>query len=322
MNVNIDNLEHVLSTLTGFESLSSGDLTSPDSVYAKTVLKLNGVDFKGREGSEGFGNFIKESGRKIVEMIESLVKSVKEFYFSFKATQTDKKIETVVKKVSEVTREVKKVPDIDTVVEKVSEEIQPAAKKITKLVSKEHVTVTFEPFVNFVTEYYNDLADVKTAGYKISAITGKMSLNAMGGKDLAMLDSFNKLRAATADEDYDGKIEGKILLDSLQRCEIVTTTANNFRDSAKDVLSAATKTAENYTSFYKTISNDPEKSELTEMVNEHLNNLGRCIVKLTNFVQALEAFIGNLGSAVARVGKLTTEENEGLTEALEDLKSE
>ena len=118
------------------------------------------------------------------------------------------------------------------------------------------------------------------------------------------------------------KIEGKILLDSLQRCEIVTTTANNFRDSAKDVLSAATKTAENYTSFYKTISNDPEKSELTEMVNEHLNNLGRCIVKLTNFVQALEAFIGNLGSAVARVGKLITEENEGLAEALEDLKSE
>ena len=129
MNVDIDNLEHVLSTLNGFESLSSGDLESPDSVYAKTVLKLNGVDFRGREGSEGFGNFIKESGRKIVEMIESLVKSVKDFYFSFKATQTDKKIETVVKKVSEVSREVKKVPNIEAVVEKVSEDINLLLRK-------------------------------------------------------------------------------------------------------------------------------------------------------------------------------------------------
>lgn len=80
MNVNIDNLEHVLSTLTGFESLSNGDLESPDSVYAKTVLKLNGVDFKHRAGTEGFMSSVKAGAHKVYEMIKNFIKAIRDFF--------------------------------------------------------------------------------------------------------------------------------------------------------------------------------------------------------------------------------------------------
>ncbi|WAX22111.1 hypothetical protein AVP1_0001 [Aeromonas phage AVP1] len=84
MNVNIDNLEHVFDTLNGFESLSNGDLTSPDSVYAKTVLKLNGVDFKGREGSESFVSSVKAGAQKVYEMIKNFIKAIRDFFFGSK----------------------------------------------------------------------------------------------------------------------------------------------------------------------------------------------------------------------------------------------
>lgn len=84
MNVNIDNLEHVLNTLTGFESLSNGDLESPDSVYAKTVLKLNGVDFKHREGTEGFMSSVKAGAQKVYEMIKNFIKAIRDFFFGSK----------------------------------------------------------------------------------------------------------------------------------------------------------------------------------------------------------------------------------------------
>ncbi|MGL4614423.1 MAG: hypothetical protein ACRCVV_11105 [Shewanella sp.] len=80
MNVNIDNLEHVLSTLTGFESLSNGDPESPDSVYTKTVLKLNGVDFKHRAGTEGFMSSVKDGAAKVYEMIKNFIKAIRDFF--------------------------------------------------------------------------------------------------------------------------------------------------------------------------------------------------------------------------------------------------
>ena len=80
MNVNIDNLEHVFATLTGFESISNGDLESPDSVYAKTVLKLNGVDFKHRAGTEGFMSSVKAGAQKVYEMIKNFIKAIRDFF--------------------------------------------------------------------------------------------------------------------------------------------------------------------------------------------------------------------------------------------------
>lgn len=84
MNVNIDNLEHVFATLTGFESLSNGDLESPDSIYAKTVLKLNGVEFRDRAGTEGFLSSVKAGAQKVYEMIKNFIKAIRDFFFGSK----------------------------------------------------------------------------------------------------------------------------------------------------------------------------------------------------------------------------------------------
>ncbi|UIS24964.1 hypothetical protein PQC65_gp026 [Aeromonas phage pAEv1810] len=96
MNVNIDNLEHIYTTLTGFESLSNGDLESPDSVYAKTVLKLNGVDFKHRAGTESFMSTVKAGAQKVYEMIKNFIKAIRDFFKGMFGKKVDQAVSNTI----------------------------------------------------------------------------------------------------------------------------------------------------------------------------------------------------------------------------------
>lgn len=137
MNVNIDNLDHVLMTIDGFESLSNGDLTSPESVYTKTVLKLNGVDFKGREGSEGFMSSVKSGAVKIYEMIKNFIKAIRDFFKGMFGKKVDSGVSNATKSVEkvaeELTTQIPKLELSESTKEKVSEINDRLADKISAI---------------------------------------------------------------------------------------------------------------------------------------------------------------------------------------------
>lgn len=155
MNVNIDNLEHVLSTLTGFESLSNGDLTSPDSVYAKTVLKLNGIDFRGREGSEGFMSSVKAGAQKVYEMIKNFLKAIRDFFFGSKGSKQTKAIDDAVKNTkSQLTflTNVKPV-ELTGLNQEAIDRVQKHMERITNLMENKEVVLAFDRYLSFKEKY-------------------------------------------------------------------------------------------------------------------------------------------------------------------------
>lgn len=173
MQVNIDNLEHALMTINGFESLSNGDLTSPDSVYTKTVLKLNGVDFKGRVGSEGFGSYLKDGANKIYEMVKNFIKAIRDFFKGMFGKKVDNGIsnatKSVEKSVAELTTQIPKLELSETTKNQVQEINQRITDKIEalkkKVVDTEVATlaqVQVEKF-NQQLEKRNEIAKTKVA---------------------------------------------------------------------------------------------------------------------------------------------------------------
>ncbi|UIS25077.1 hypothetical protein PQC65_gp139 [Aeromonas phage pAEv1810] len=174
MNVNIDNLEHVLSTLTGFESLSNGDLTSPDSVYAKTVLKLNGVDFKHRAGTEGFVSTVKAGAQKVYEMIKNFLKAIRDFFFGSKGSKQTKTIDDAVKSTkSQLTflTNVKPV-EITGLTQEAMESAKRQLKKVENLLTGKEVLVTFDRYHNFVEKYVSGGSELRLKWHDIERMPG------------------------------------------------------------------------------------------------------------------------------------------------------
>ena len=174
MNVNIDNLEHVLSTLTGFESLSSGDLTSPDSVYAKTVLKLNGVDFRGREGSESFMSSVKAGAQKVYEMIKNFIKAIRDFFFGSKGSKQTKAIDDAVKSTkSQLTflTNVKPV-EITGLTQETKERIEKQMGRITNLMAGKEIALVFDRYISFKEKYAEGQYESFMKWFDVSRVPG------------------------------------------------------------------------------------------------------------------------------------------------------
>lgn len=174
MNVNIDNLEHVFDTLNGFESLSSGDFTSPDSVYAKTVLKLNGVDFKHRAGTEGFMSSVKAGAQKVYEMIKNFIKAIRDFFFGSKGSKQTKTIDDAVKstKTQLIFLTNVKPVEISGLTQKRIESAKRQLKKVDNLLTGKEVLVTFDRYHNFVEKYVDGMSELRSKWHYIEHMPG------------------------------------------------------------------------------------------------------------------------------------------------------
>lgn len=140
MNVNIDNLEHVFDTLTGFESLSNGDLESPDSVYAKTVLKLNGVDFKHRAGTEGFMSSVKAGAQKVYEMIKNFLKAIRDFFKGMFGKKTNQAVANTIPEAERAIKIIESSLDKTNIKETTKLEIEETINSIKNTINQIEVT--------------------------------------------------------------------------------------------------------------------------------------------------------------------------------------
>lgn len=157
MNVNIDNLEHVLSTLTGFESLSCGDFESPESVYTKTVLKLNGVDFKHRAGTEGFMSSVKAGAAKVYEMIKNFIKAIRDFFKGTFGKKVDQAVTTA-------------VPEAEKSIKIIETKIK---QDVISEMAKRDVQASVERIKNKIEQTKKNQVDVPTVEKKVEKIIEK-----------------------------------------------------------------------------------------------------------------------------------------------------
>ena len=160
--------------MNGFESLSNGDLTSPDSIYAKTVLKLNGVDFRGRKGSESFMSSVKAGATKVYEMIKNFLKAIRDFFFGSKGSKQTKTIDDAVKstKTQLIFLTNVKPAEISGLTQKRIESAKSQLKKVDNLLTGKEVLVTFDRYHNFVKKYVSGGDELRSKWHHIEHMPG------------------------------------------------------------------------------------------------------------------------------------------------------
>lgn len=72
-------VEHVMTMMSGCESLLNGDPKSADASYAFTVLKLHATDAGFIAGQEGFMDAIKKGASASVEWVKKLIRAIRDY---------------------------------------------------------------------------------------------------------------------------------------------------------------------------------------------------------------------------------------------------
>lgn len=108
MEICIHHPNHMLSMLSGFESLNTDEhYKDSDVKYLTSVLKVNGCDFEKIEGSEGFFSAIRAAGAKIYEMIKNFIKKIKDFFFGSNGSKQEAAIKDTEKTIQVKSLEIK-----------------------------------------------------------------------------------------------------------------------------------------------------------------------------------------------------------------------
>ena len=306
MNVNIDNLEHVLSTLNGFESLSSGDLTSPDSVYAKTVLKLNGVDFKGREGSESFLTSVKAGATKVYEMIKNFIKAIRDFFFGSKGSKQTKTINDAVKETENTSKEImNKKNDKDFDPYRLEKE------RIERLMDNEKIKLETDRCETFIRKYSENIFTTGMVGSRLKEIPG-ISLTDLRSKATQLEDINSNIGLIT--EKHATKF---IYTENNQRISIFEVIPplvelqklfNKMRTIATETLGDVTKDLEHNNELAKKQENssDIESKYHSDKVRTLCKKLVTVSNSLTNLINYCDSKITRINQVIEGVKELTS----------------
>lgn len=92
-------VEHYASMVSGCESLISGNVKSPNAVYALAVLQLHANDAGLYTGQEGFMDSVKAGAKNVKEWIKKLIQAIRD-YFKSKEGKGSAEEAAVIKKVA------------------------------------------------------------------------------------------------------------------------------------------------------------------------------------------------------------------------------
>ena len=320
MNVDIDNLEHVLSTLTGFESLSNGDLESPDSVYTKTVLKLNGVDFKHRAGTEGFVSSVKDGAAKIYVMIKNFIKAIRDFFkgtfgkkvdqaVSVSVPEAEKSIKIIETKIRQDVISERAKQDVQASVERIKNKIEQmkknvvdtptAEKKIDLIIEKKKkapaiykeqetwdggsVKITINDFL------ICDKAKFKEAVGMIDIIGNAYGMSAMNASHefLEIRDLYEELKVPGDADEF------KFVVDNLKTAKNVLYTLTRINTAAGDSIGVLTNLLEKINEENRV---DKKKTNLTPLAIQQDRSL---IVALVHSMTQLKGRYSNIALSIS-----------------------
>lgn len=246
MNIDLDNMDHAINMINGFEALSLRDFDNLDAHYANTVLKLNDCDLNAIAGQEGFLSALKAGGKKLIEMIWNLLKKVKEFFFGSYGSKADKVVDEAAKASEHAAKSIAKAPDLPANILKNETSLAAPLRAVEKVVSKEKgVDIGFEKMIKNLRESAEVIRKA-TEEYHGQSRNRLIGMNDMLTKGFTTgLTDLIRLQLDIIINER--SVDGKTLIQTTARANEVNQALKKLREGAKDYLAEATPVLEELT---------------------------------------------------------------------------
>lgn len=260
MEIGINDLSHAVRIMSGFEAYANGESGS-DVIYAKTCLRLNGLNLDSYKGTEGFLDGIKAGGAKMIEMIVKFLKAVKNFFFGALGIKRDKAVKEA------ATHTEKMITDIDKQLKELakqtggtSEQLDAAINQTERFIAERKVSMqerkaySIENWSDYVKRFSEGIWCVEIDSVLAGGVPG-VSLKINDGRAVSSELNTNLARLKTQVSALDGKVEnGTKLVKDLQNFTPLLTTLGKVREGAKTLLANAVKDLENNNEIHKKLN--------------------------------------------------------------------
>lgn len=296
MNVDINDIGHAVRIMSGFESYMDNVDTS-DRVYAKTCLRLNGVDLNAVAGNEGFMESIKAGGKKMVEMIMNLLRQIRDTFFGFLGSKKDKEIKEALSQatkfkvsVKQDLNEIKRYsnPELDKAVEAA----RASAERLERLMNGESFAINTKKWETALETYRKDLWDASSKAYYVERIP-QVKITDMSFGASKLTDAIHKLQSATNDSTGKKRADDSYIVETLDEAGDLMELVAGVRTVAKEILAAVTIDLEHNTKGYK---------KLLELNDETLNERARAMqdlcTKMTKVSQGMTSLVAQCDNEV------------------------
>lgn len=294
MNVDVNDIGHAVRIMSGFESYMD-NVDDKDRVYAKTCLRLNGLDLNKVSGNEGFMDNIKAGGKKMIEMIMNLLRQIRDVFFGATGSKKDKEIKTAVSDAVKVKTEIKQNfvlvskysnPQLD----KALEEAKASAARLEKLMNGETFGINTEKWGKALGDFRKDLWDASTQASYVERIPQVKITDMMFGSG-KLMEAVNKLQKAL--KEGNGSTDSVRIIETAAEASELMDLIEKVRDVAKEILAAVTVDLEHNTNAYK---------KLLEHDDETLQGRARAMqdlcTKMTKVSQGMTTLISQCNSEI------------------------
>lgn len=321
MHVDLDNMDHAITMISGFEDLKLRNLGSSNAKYFQTVLKMNDTDLAKIAGQEGFGQAIKEGGKKVLEMIMNFLRGIKEFFFGSKSGKSDAAVSKVNTEITKSVIEIKKAsnPKLDQLLE----EAKASSEKLKSILSGEFGSIRFSSY----DDLWEAMKETMSATYRKLDLTG-LSItnlgNAEGYKHDKLRSELEKLTKMIR-EHADGKTsDGSVvaLLKTVEDGQSMSALLGSVRAEAKKLivtmsadLETASKGLERTKQF---VGKDENLTKQYDRLESYTVQLSKAIAKLVKLSKDCEKYIFNIAATCVNMAAKVSDNGAASAKALAD----
>lgn len=308
MNVNVTDAEHVIRIMSGFESYI-GNVNDKDRIYAKTCLRLNGVDLDSYKGNESFIDGIKASGKKVYEMIVKFLKAVKNFFFGGLGSKRDKAVKDAVTNSDILSKEIlKSCKEIAKQDGETAERLEAAIKQTEQFIKErkgsisERKAYSIENWDKYISRFSDGIWGAEVRAKTIEQIPG-LSLSIKDNSQVAKDVTNHLARVRTCVSALEGNSSGGMKsVDALQNFKPLLEAMTKVRDGAKTLLAGATLDLEKNNAVYEKIENKEYKS--VEVTVRRLNiETAALIDAMTKLIAICERDIATIENGMKGIAK-------------------
>lgn len=314
MEIGINDLSHAVRIMSGFEAYAKGE-TGSDVTYAKTCLRLNGLNLDSYKGTEGFIDSIKAGGKKMFEIIVKFLKAVKNFFFGAFGVKRDKAVKDAKvhteKMITEIDKQLKELAKQER---GTSEQLDTAISQTERFIAERKKSIgernaySIDNWKDYIKRFSDGIWSVEIDSIVAHDVPG-VSLKVNDGRALSEELNINLARLKTQVSALDGKVENETkLVKDLQNFTPLLTTLGKVREGAKTLLANAVKDLENNNEVHKKLSDGTFNVNVNTLrsLNAETSLL---IDRMTKLIAICERDIATIEAGVAGVAKKVKVEN-------------
>lgn len=293
MNVDVNDIGHAVRIMSGFESYMD-NVDNKDRIYAKTCLRLNGLDVDRVSGNEGFMDSIKAGGKKMVEMIMNLLRQIRDVFFGPAGSKKDKEIKEAVAATAKASTEIKQNFTLvskysNPAMDKAMEDLKAGAARLEKLMSGETFGINTEKWGKALSDFRKDLWDASTQASYVERIP-QVKITDMTFGSGKLMEAVRKLQDGL--KSPSGSESVRIIETAADAADLMTLI-ENVRGVAKEILAAVTTDLDVNTKGYK---------KLLEYDDETLQGRARAMqdlcTKMTKVSQGMTTLISQCNNEI------------------------